>query len=145
MMERLHDEMLFDRTKTRVADMTGLGLVEVTRKKTGRELSTVLLDKCPHCEGNALTYSYDYLCRKIKSELSRAFADPSVTGVSVRVHQGLADHMIRSRYFDSVCTNEWATKRIYVIPNAVLTKTDYELETFRESTFSVPVGAFLLY
>jgi ribonuclease G len=144
-MERLRDEMLFDRTKTRVADMTELGLVEVTRKKTGRELSTILLDKCPHCEGNALTYSYDYLCRRIKSELSRAFADPSVTGVAIRVHKGLAEHMVSSRYFDSVCTNEWATKRIYIVANDVLTKTDFEITTFRDSIFDVPQGAFLLY
>ncbi len=144
-MQRLRDEMLFDRTKVRVADMTALGLVEVIRKKTGRELSTVLLDKCPHCEGNALTYSNDYLCRKIKSSLAEYFCDPSIVGASVRVHERLADYMIASRFFDSVCMGEWYGKRIYVIPNDTLTKVDFVITPYAESAFNVPSNSRLLY
>lgn len=53
-VEELKKEMVFDRTKTRVIGMSALGLVEITRKKVGRELSTVLLDKCPFCNGDAM-------------------------------------------------------------------------------------------
>lgn len=144
-MQRLHDEMLFDRVKTRIVGMTNLGLVEVTRKKAGKELSTILLDKCPHCEGNALTYSNDYLCRKIKSELCSVFSDPTVVGVSIKVHEKLADHMICSRFFDSVCTNEWMGKRIYIVPQNVLSNVDFEITKYTQDVFNVPSNAVLLY
>jgi len=40
-----------DRTKTTVVGMTGLGLIEMTRKKVRSELSTIMSDDCPYCGG----------------------------------------------------------------------------------------------
>ena len=143
-MQRLRDEMIFDRTKTRVVGMTNLGLVEVTRKKTGRELSTVLLDKCPHCEGDALTYSNDYMCRKIKADLCTLFASSDTQCVSVKVNKSLADHMVFSKYFDSVSTNDWADKRIYVIESKHMERSEYQITEYSDAT-QIPENAILLY
>ena len=144
-MQRLSEEMRFDRTKTRVADMTELGLVEVTRKKTGKELSTILLDKCPHCEGTALTYSKDYMCRKIKVALSKCFLDETVSGVSLKVATPLADYMISSRYFDYFCSNEWIDKRIYVTPSDSIDNDKFVLTPYYSDVMSVPSKSLLLY
>ncbi len=60
MNEQEHQQMVLnalkqalkkDRTKTTVVGMTGLGLIEMTRKKVKQELSTVLHVACPYCEG----------------------------------------------------------------------------------------------
>lgn len=144
-MQRLSEEMRFDRTKTRVADMTELGLVEVTRKKTGKELSTILLDKCPHCDGTALTYSKEYMCRKIKVALSNCFLDDKVLGVSLQVTPSLADYMLSSRYFDIVCSNEWIDKRIYVIPSDSVSDDEFALNPYYDEVMSLPSKAILLY
>ena len=40
-----------DRTKTTVIGMTGLGLIEMTRKKVGYELANTINDECPYCKG----------------------------------------------------------------------------------------------
>ena len=31
--------------------MTGLGLIEMTRKKVRQDLSSIMLAECPYCEG----------------------------------------------------------------------------------------------
>ena len=142
-IQRLRDEMIFDRTKTRIAGMTNLGLVEVTRKKTGRELSTVLLDKCPHCNGDALTYSNDYTCRKIKADLCSLFALEQISCVSIKVHESLAEHIECSKYFDSVCTNEWADKRIYLIKSKHMESSEYQIKQHKNGD-DLPENAILL-
>ncbi|HZK33891.1 MAG TPA: Rne/Rng family ribonuclease [Bacillota bacterium] len=45
-----------DRTKTNVLGFTGLGLVEMTRKKARVRLSASLLKPCPHCGGIGRIY-----------------------------------------------------------------------------------------
>jgi len=40
-----------DRTKTTVVGMTGLGLIEMTRKKVREGLESMMLQDCPYCEG----------------------------------------------------------------------------------------------
>jgi len=50
-LDALRQALKRDRTKTTVVGMTGLGLIEMTRKKVKQELSTVLHIACPHCEG----------------------------------------------------------------------------------------------
>ncbi len=50
-LDALKQALKKDRTKTTVVGMTGLGLIEMTRKKVKQELSTVLHVACPYCEG----------------------------------------------------------------------------------------------
>ncbi len=50
-MDVLKQVLKKDRTKTTVVGMTGLGLIEMTRKKVRQELSTVLHVDCPCCDG----------------------------------------------------------------------------------------------
>ncbi|MEA4899459.1 ribonuclease E/G [Bacillota bacterium Meth-B3] len=41
-----------DRTKTNLVGLTGLGLVEMTRKKVHQPLHTILTETCPTCQGS---------------------------------------------------------------------------------------------
>lgn len=50
-LDALKQALKKDRTKTTVVGMTGLGLIEMTRKKVRQELSTVMTVDCPHCDG----------------------------------------------------------------------------------------------
>jgi len=143
-LETLRNAVFFDRMKTRVVGMTGLGLVEITRKKTGREISTVLLDKCEHCQGHALQRSYDYLCRKIMASLKNLLLDRSFTGALVYVNDRVLSHMISSRFFAQAFENEWAGKRIYLVPDNGL-EDDFTVKGCRGSAFTVPSKSTLLY
>lgn len=50
-IEALRHALKRDRTRTTVVGMTGLGLIEMTRKKIKQELSNDMTINCPHCEG----------------------------------------------------------------------------------------------
>ncbi len=56
-LDRLRQALRKDRTKTTVVGMTGLGLIEMTRKKVRQELSTILHVDCPYCEGTGKVLS----------------------------------------------------------------------------------------
>lgn len=50
-LDRLKQALKKDRTKSIVVGMTGLGLIEMTRKKVRQDLSSIMLVECPYCEG----------------------------------------------------------------------------------------------
>lgn len=51
LLAALEAEMAKDRVRVTVMGMTQLGLVELTRKKVGHNLSSVIEAECPHCGG----------------------------------------------------------------------------------------------
>jgi len=50
-LDTLKEALKKDRTKTTIVGMTGLGLIEMTRKKVGCELSILMSTTCPYCGG----------------------------------------------------------------------------------------------
>ena len=56
-LEVLNHSLKKDRVKTSILGFTGLGLVEMTRKKIRGRLSTKLLKDCPHCHGTGRVHS----------------------------------------------------------------------------------------
>ena len=50
-LNALKEALKKDRTRTTVVGMTGLGLIEMTRKKVRQELSSVMTAECPCCKG----------------------------------------------------------------------------------------------
>lgn len=60
-----------DRSKTNVLPISGLGLVEMTRKRTRDTLTRVLCDTCPYCEGTGQVKSTLTVCYEIMRELTR--------------------------------------------------------------------------
>ena len=144
-VEELRREMIFDRTKTRVIGMSSLGLVEVTRKKIGREISTVLLDRCPFCNGDAHAQSVDYVARKIKVGLKRLFADDRNKTAVITLNPRLVEAMFAGRYFGNDCETIWSKKRIYLVPDQNLMNRDFNIKGSEDSAVTVPGNARLLY
>lgn len=75
-----------DRSKTNVLPISGLGLVEMTRKRTRDTLTRVMCEPCPYCEGtgtvkSATTVSYDII-----RELVKIVKKSNATKVSIFSH-----------------------------------------------------------
>jgi ribonuclease G len=58
-LDRLKQALRKDRTKTTVVGMTGLGLIEMTRKKVRQDLTSIMFTECPHCEGTGRVPVHD--------------------------------------------------------------------------------------
>ncbi len=144
-VEVLRNGVVRDRIKTRVQDMTQLGLVEMTRKKVGKELSTKLLEPCSHCKGVSSVPNGDYVSRKLKAAVKRLFAENDFQNAVVTVHANVIDRIFSGRYFASMCQNEWKNKRIYLVPDAHIKPSAFVLTGNNEISLSLPPTARLLY
>ncbi len=60
-----------DRNRTRVVDITALGLVELTRKRARQSLSRQLTHTCPECDGNGVVPAHEATARRALRELWR--------------------------------------------------------------------------
>ncbi len=60
-----------DRNRTTVVDITGLGLVEITRKRARQSLSGQLTHACETCGGSGRVWSHETLARRIGREIWR--------------------------------------------------------------------------
>ncbi len=89
-LEVLEQALKKDRTKTNLVGLTGLGLVELTRKKVRPRLSTAFLKPCPYCNGTGRVYSETTVIAKIEKELERLFSVNEAWGALVEVHPSVA-------------------------------------------------------
>ena len=60
-----------DRSRTHVQPMSGLGLVEMTRKRVRPSLGKLLTEPCPYCSGRGRVRSQRTMCKEIFREIER--------------------------------------------------------------------------
>lgn len=65
----LHTALAGDKMHPKVQDITVLNLVEITRKKSRQNLSSVLYAPCPVCDGSGLVQSRETLALEVKRRL----------------------------------------------------------------------------
>lgn len=90
-LDALKQALKKDRTKSTVVGMTGLGLIEMTRKKVRQELSTVMNTDCPCCEGTGKILSPEAVARNAEKEIGRYFGQTRANAVQVEVHTSVAE------------------------------------------------------
>ena len=89
----LEDELKRDRTRTNVVGMTGLGLVEMTRKKIRQRVATMMHKTCPYCSGSGRVFNEETVALKILREyLNMQRTNPSSRYI-LKVHSDVADYI----------------------------------------------------
>ena len=73
LLEAFKNELKKDRTKTNVVGMTGLGLVEMTRKKMRKSLSATMQSVCPTCKGEGKIPNIDTTVMHIRKKIISEF------------------------------------------------------------------------
>ena len=67
----LERALAHDRAKVHIVEMSGLGLVELTRKRTRESLTRVLCEPCPVCNGRGILKTAQTVCYEIFREILR--------------------------------------------------------------------------
>jgi ribonuclease G len=75
-----------DRAKTNVLPISGLGLVEMTRKRTRDTLVRTMCEPCSYCEGTGVVKSVTTVCYEILREITKAMRKAKGPKVSVFAH-----------------------------------------------------------
>ena len=70
-MGALERELARDPTNTQVNQMSSLGLVEITRKRTSESLERLLAEPCPACHGRGVQKTAQSTCYEIFREILR--------------------------------------------------------------------------
>jgi ribonuclease G len=80
-----------DRQKTSIFEISELGLVEMTRKRTRENISRILSESCPYCEGAGLIKSKTTVCYDIFREIERSSSALGGHSILVEVNPEVAD------------------------------------------------------
>ena len=70
-LRALENALARDHTRTHISNVSPLGLVEMTRKRTRESLEHVLCDPCPTCDARGSIKSADTVCYEIFREILR--------------------------------------------------------------------------
>jgi ribonuclease G len=65
-----------DRARTKISNISPLGLVEMTRKRTGETLTSFITDECPYCKGRGHLASAESVSFQLERALRRHVNQP---------------------------------------------------------------------
>ena len=81
--------------KTKITQVSELGLVEMTRKRTRESLEHLLCESCPTCQGRGYVKTAESVCYEIFREIMRyTRAYQSQTGFTVVAHPSVIDRLL---------------------------------------------------
>lgn len=83
-----------DRTKTNIVDLTSLGLVEITRKKSRQNLDSIIYSACPVCHGRGRVESPETVSIRIAGAIRRMErSSHAAEGYAIEVHAAVAEEL----------------------------------------------------
>ena len=83
-----------DRTKTNVVDITSLGLVEITRKKSRQNFDSLVYSECPVCHGRGRVESPETVSIRIAADIRRMeHKSHAREGYEIEVHESVAEEL----------------------------------------------------
>ena len=84
-----------DHTRSHVFGFTHLGLVEMTRKKTGRAISDTLQQICPYCSGDARVLAPATVVGKIRKQTMQVLKGSNNKRMIIEAHPDVIAAMER--------------------------------------------------
>jgi ribonuclease G len=83
-----------DRASPHIVNLSALGLVEMTRKRTRESLEHMLCEPCPTCEGRGFVKTAETVCNEIFRELVRQAGAQAGRELLILAHQDVIDRLL---------------------------------------------------
>jgi ribonuclease G len=123
----LGEELKKDKSRTNILKISELGLVEMTRKRTRENISRVLSEPCPYCEGKGYVKSKSSICSEIFREIKREMIDFSGNSIILNVHSDVADMLYNEERSGIEMLEKKYSKRIIIKDKRNFHIEQYEL------------------
>src|SRR5207237_82302 len=121
----LEEAVQADRTKIHIIDLTGLGLVELTRKRVYQSLDEIMRIPCPYCEGRGRVLSPQSMAVRVRRELARAARASRAPCLVAEVHPEVAAILAGdARWTDTISRESGKTIFVRSRPGAPLERSD---------------------
>lgn len=143
-VERLKYALKDDRTRSNVIGMTGLGLVELTRKKTRKESIAGLCKPCPYCKGEGVIFSNEHIVTKIRCALLDVFSEDYSCAL-IDLNGDICEYIFKTGALTKDVTKIWRDKRIYLIPHKTYHQEFFVVKGDNRKILDLPDKARLLY
>jgi ribonuclease G len=92
-LETLKEHMARDRARSKILELSELGMVEMTRQRRRGSLVAALSRPCPCCHGRGAVLDLDALGVKIEREILRRWRDAQGAELQVAVHPQVKDFL----------------------------------------------------
>lgn len=93
-MEALEKHLAHDHAKTNISEVSPLGLIEMTRKRTSESLEHILCECCPICQGRGTVKTTETVCYEIFREILREERQFKASGYLVLASQDVVDRLL---------------------------------------------------
>ncbi|MDI9640933.1 Rne/Rng family ribonuclease [Geitlerinema splendidum] len=115
-----------DRARTRIGKVSSLGLVEITRKRTGESVTEAITNLCPMCEGRGRIPSTDTVSQWIERDMRRRLAEPG-DAFYVQCHPAVVENLIGGDGSDIEELEHDLKRGLYVRANFDFEIDEYEI------------------
>jgi ribonuclease G len=116
-----------DHAKTHITQVSSLGLVEMTRKRTRESLEHVLCEPCPCCGGRGTVKTAETTCFEIFREILREARQFDVETLLVLASQEVIDRLVDEESGHLAELEEFIGKPIRLQAEALYTQEQYDV------------------
>ncbi|HYA37143.1 MAG TPA: ribonuclease G [Candidatus Methylomirabilis sp.] len=116
-----------DRTKVYMTEMSPLGLVELTRKRTRESLEHVLCQPCPVCQGRGMVKTPQTVCYEIFREILREVRQYGADEYLVLASQPVIDLLLDEEAGSLMKLQEFIGKPIQLKVEPLYTQQQYDV------------------
>ncbi len=133
-----------DTSKCRVLPMSELGLVEFTRKRTGKSVLDVLTKPCPYCGGAGHTRTAESIILTVRGRLLNAL-EKGYRTVFVDLNVDTCAKIIEWREIVEDINQRYPQARVYLVPHRTYHEENFTVRYEEKQITATPDGAILLY
>ena len=130
-VEALKEHLKKDHKRTSSVEMTSLGLVELTRKKTSLPIEEFMLDRCDHCLDGHDVSSVQALLM-MRGDLIEAVVRNKWDKVQVRLNPDLVEAFHDVDVLSKDKAGVLKDKKVYFLADNSIHRIDYEIEKIED-------------
>jgi ribonuclease G len=123
----LQEYLSHDKAKTNIYQLSELGLIEMTRKRTRESLGRSLCDPCPYCDGKGFIKSAVTVCYEIFREIRRLAHDAKEKKIMVSVNPEVADLLYDEERQGVDDLEQELKKKLIIKADPVLHQEQYDI------------------
>ncbi len=116
-----------DHAKTHISEVSALGLVEMTRKRTRESLEHVLCEACPFCSGRGSLKTAESTCYEIFREILRESRQFDVESLLVLASQEVVDRLLGEDSSNFAELEEFVGKPIRLQAEALYSQEHFDV------------------
>ena len=121
-------ELQKDRTRTKICHISPLGLIEMTRKRSGEALTEIVTETCPYCQGRGRVESAETVSLKIERDLRRLSSEVDHEAFLVTASPEVAFHLVGSSGEVAEDIERRMKRAVYVRSNDTMHVEKYDIK-----------------